>query len=61
MNLLTIREAAFQLGISRRGMQKLCERGRVKHERIGRQIVIRQQDLDKIGERKPGRPRKAAK
>jgi excisionase family DNA binding protein len=54
--LLTTREAAEQLGISRRQVQTLIERGRLPAQRVGRDFFIRASDLRLVKVRRKGRP-----
>jgi excisionase family DNA binding protein len=58
IDLLTISQAAAELEISIRRMQQLVQSGRVKHQRVGRAIVIRPKDLDAVRTRRTGRPQK---
>jgi excisionase family DNA binding protein len=56
MNLLTTQEAANQLGVSRRRVQAMITAGRIVAERKGRDFFIKQSELDKVKDRKRGRP-----
>jgi excisionase family DNA binding protein len=56
MNVLTALEAAAELGVSRSRIFALIRSGRLAAERIGTQYVIKPRDLEKVRERKPGRP-----
>jgi excisionase family DNA binding protein len=58
MKLLTTKEAAARLGISVMRVQQLIWDGRLPAEKIGRDYVIKEDDLKLVADRKPGRPRK---
>lgn len=59
MILLTTREAAERKGVSVRRIQQLIEGGQLAAQRIGRDYVIREKDLEKVTVyRKVGRPPK---
>jgi excisionase family DNA binding protein len=49
--LLTVAEAAEELRVSRRTVQRLIARGEVPHVRIGRRPLLRSRDLDALIER----------
>lgn len=55
---LTTPQAAEQLGISTRRVRALIAAGRVPAERLGRDWIIAEPDLDAVRDRKPGRPKK---
>ena len=60
MNLITTSAAAELLGISQRRVQALISAGRLPATRIHARLeLIDPRDLKKVGERKPGRPKKA--
>jgi excisionase family DNA binding protein len=54
--LLTTIEAAQQLGISRRQIRTMIERGQLPAEKQGRDWFIRAGDLAKVKDRPKGRP-----
>jgi len=54
--LLTTQDAATELGISRRQVQTLIEKGKLPAERIGRDFLIRASDLRLVRVRPKGRP-----
>jgi len=54
--LLNTNEAAVQLGVSRRQVQTLIQRGKLKAEKIGRDWFIRAADLRAVRVRPKGRP-----
>jgi excisionase family DNA binding protein len=58
MKLLTTKEAAARLGISVMRVQQLIWGERLPAEKIGRDYVIKEDDLKLVADRKPGRPRK---
>ena len=58
MNLLTTKEVAARLGVTIQRVQALIQDGRLPAEKLGRDYVIKEQDLKLVADRKPGRPRK---
>ena len=61
MELLTIPQAAEQLGMKRQRVFILVQEGRIKAMRVGRGWIIKQADLDRFNakpRRNGGRPRK---
>ncbi len=59
MNLLTTREVSERLGVTIKRVQALIRDKRLPAEKMGRDYVIRIEDLKLVENRKPGRPRKA--
>jgi excisionase family DNA binding protein len=60
MGLLTTRQAAERLGISIPRVHQLINEGRLPAEKVGRDYVIREEDLKLVEDRpKAGRPPKA--
>ena len=59
MNVLTIGQAAQELGVSVSRMQQLVKSKKLEHGRIGRAIVINPRDLEAVPVRPTGRPQKA--
>jgi excisionase family DNA binding protein len=60
MGLLTTRQAAGRLGISIPRVHQLINEGRLRAEKVGRDYVIREEDLKHVEDRpKAGRPSKA--
>ena len=56
--MLTTKQAAEQLGVSRaRVIHLICAR-RLRAEKFGQAWMIREIDLDAVRVRKPGRPKK---
>ena len=53
--MLTTMEASKVLGVSQRRVQALIETGRLPAKRYGRMWLIREKDLEKVKDRKPGR------
>jgi len=58
---LTTADAAARLGVTQRRVVALIEAGRLPASRFGPVWTIKESDLKKVKERKPGRPRKNAK
>ena len=54
--LLSTTEAAEQLGISRRQVRTLIERGKLSAEKVGRDWFIKASDLRLVKHRPKGRP-----
>ena len=61
MKLLSTREAADRLGISKVRVTILIKEGRLPAERVGERFIIKESDLKLVEDRKPGRPKKAVK
>jgi excisionase family DNA binding protein len=59
MGLLTTKQAAERLGLSIPRIHQLINEGRLLAEKVGRDYVIREEDLKLVGDRKVGRPPKA--
>jgi len=58
MILLNTKEAAERLNISVIRVRQLIREGRIIAQRVGRDYVIKEVDLRRLPERKPGRPPK---
>jgi excisionase family DNA binding protein len=58
MAILTTAEAAERLGISPRRVQQLVKDGRLPAEQFGGSLMIREEDLKLVENRKVGRPPK---
>lgn len=58
MDLITTKEAAEKLGVSMRRITALIKDGRLPSQQIGREHLIEESDLEKVKERKAGRPKK---
>lgn len=56
--LLSVKEAALELGVNRQRVQQLIEAERLPAQKVGAYYVIRESDLDQVRERKTGRPKK---
>lgn len=54
--LLSVPEAAEQLGVSRWRVNQFINEGRLPARKVGRSYVILESDLELVRERKPGRP-----
>ena len=55
--MITTAQAAIILQVSRSRILKLIEAGRLPAEKIGRDWLIRPEDLELVKVRRPGRPR----
>lgn len=60
MDFITTKEAADELGITMRRVTALIEAGRLPSMQVGREHLIKREDLKLVRERKPGRPKKKA-
>jgi excisionase family DNA binding protein len=56
MSLLTTNEVAGRLGVTVKRVQAMIRDGRLPAEKLGRDYVIKEQDLKLVADRKPGRP-----
>lgn len=56
MKLLTTKEVAEKLGVTVRRVQAMIKDGRLEAEKLGRDYVVRESALEKVKNRKPGRP-----
>jgi excisionase family DNA binding protein len=54
--MLSVVQAAAELGITRRRVNALIVAGRLPAEKVGSYYVIRRADLAKVKDRRPGRP-----
>ena len=59
MNLIGTKEAAERLEITQKRIQALIKSGRLPANKVGRDWLIKEKDLELVRERKPGRPAKA--
>ncbi len=59
MKPLTVAEAAAVKGVSTRRIRALCEAGRIRAEKVGRDWLIDPKALDRFEPLPPGRPPKA--
>ncbi len=57
--LLSVPEAAAQLGVSRWRVNQFINEGRLPARKVGRSYVILESDLEIVRERKVGRPAKS--
>lgn len=57
--LITTAKAAARLSVSQRRVIALIKGGRLPSVQIGREHLIREDDLKLVAERRPGRPPKA--
>ena len=58
MKLLTAKQAAQILGVDSSRVRVLIREGRLPAQKVGRDWVILEPDLELVKDRKPGRPRK---
>jgi len=56
--LLSVKEAAVELGVNRQRVQALITSGRLPAQKVGSYYIIRESDLELVRERKQGRPPK---
>jgi excisionase family DNA binding protein len=59
MQFLTTEQAAARLGVSPRRVQIMAQSGRLPASRFGRALMIKEEDLALVSDRKTGRPKKA--
>ena len=55
---LTTKEAAERLGVTPQRVRALVRGGRLPAEKFGRDLLIHEEDLKLVKNRKPGRPKK---
>lgn len=55
---MTTSEAAKKLGVTPQRVRAMIEAGRLGATKIGRDWLITEVDLDAVGDRTPGRPKK---
>ena len=58
MSFISTKRAAEILGVNDSRVRQLILGGRLPAMKIGRDWIIREKDLKKVADRKPGRPRK---
>jgi excisionase family DNA binding protein len=58
MKLLTAKQAAQILGVDSSRVRILIREGRLPAQKIGRDWIILEPDLELVKNRKPGRPKK---
>jgi excisionase family DNA binding protein len=58
MKLLTAKQAAEILGVHHSRVRVLIREGRLPAQKVGRDWVIMEPDLELVKDRKPGRPKK---
>ena len=61
MKLLNTKQAAKALAVNDSRVRQLILSGRLPAQKIGRDWIIKEKDLKKVADRKPGRPRKERK
>ena len=57
MKLLTTPQVAAKLGVTVARVQALIWSGRLPAEKVGRDYIVKEEDLKLVSNRKPGRPR----
>jgi len=57
MKLLTTKEAAEKLGVTVRRVQAMITNGKLAAQKLGRDYVIDEAELESVKERKIGRPK----
>ena len=60
MKMLTAKQAAEILGVHHSRVRVLIREGRLPAQKIGRDWIIMEPDLELVKVRKPGRPKKRA-
>ena len=60
-NIITTREASKILGVNKSRVIQLILAGRLKATKLGNMYVMKEKDLEKVKNRKPGRPKKNVK
>ncbi len=60
MKLLGTKEAAERLAVSQQRIQALIRNLQLPAEKVGRDWLIKESDLDLVRNRQPGRPKKVA-
>jgi len=58
---MTAQEAADELGVSSARIRQMVLKGQLPAERFGKSLVILDTDLERLRDRKPGRPAKKKK
>jgi excisionase family DNA binding protein len=58
MSYLTTKETAKKLGITTGRVRQMVLAGQLHAEKFGRDLMIRESDLETVSERKAGRPKK---
>ena len=58
MKFINTKEAAKLLGVNDSRVRQLILAGRLPAQKVGRDWIIRERDLAKVADRKPGRPKK---
>ncbi len=60
MKLLGTKEASERLAVSQQRIQALIKNGQLPAEKVGRDWLIKESDLDLVRNRQVGRPKKDA-
>ena len=61
MKLIGTKEASERLAVSQQRIQALIKNGQLPAEKVGRDWLIKESDLELVRERKTGRPKKEKK
>jgi excisionase family DNA binding protein len=61
MKLLTTKQAAKALAVNDSRVRQLILSGRLPAQKFGRDWIIKENDLKRVADRKPGRPKKERK
>ncbi len=61
MKLLSAKQAAEILGVHHSRVRVLIKEKRLPAQKIGGAWIIKEKDLEKVKDRKPGRPKKRGK
>jgi excisionase family DNA binding protein len=61
MNLLSTQQAAERLGVNDSRVRQMVRAGQLPAMQVGKAYLIKESDLSKVADRKPGRPKKANK
>lgn len=58
MNYLTTKETAEKLGVSTGRVRQMVLAGQLQAEKFGRDLMIKEADIETVSDRKTGRPKK---
>lgn len=57
MEILSTKEAAKKLKVSAIRVRQFIREGRLPAQKVGRDYIIKEKDLEKVEDRQPGRPK----